>query len=370
MKLIRSSKCSLKFATQSKLDELKTILTEYGKVCNVFIEHFWKNGTPSKSDLLKDIVDLPKDTWLSARLRKVAAREAIDMIIATKERWKNKPDKMKIPVHKGKRMYVSCTIADLVESKETTEFDAWLHIASVGEKHILDLPIKFHKHYNKIAMMGKRLNSYIITDRYVQFSFEINTQTKKEPVKCFGIDTGINALASLNDGEQFGTEIKSMIERIKRCCHGSNGQKKARRAIKQYIDECVKQIMALKPDLIVVERLKKMGFNSKLKARLSKSIRASIGAWNWKYWLKRLEQACEINRVSFRTVLPMNTSITCPKCGCIDKGNRLGTVFKCRSCDHTGDADVIAALNILNRFLTGIYGSCCKPEEIMNFNIS
>ena len=70
-------------------------------------------SVPSKTKLLKDIVDIPKDTWLSARLRKVAAREAIDMIKATQERWKNKPDKMKIPVHKGKRMHVSCTIADL-----------------------------------------------------------------------------------------------------------------------------------------------------------------------------------------------------------------------------------------------------------------
>jgi hypothetical protein len=44
MKLIRSSKCSLKFATKYKLNELKIILTEYGKVCNIFIEYFWKNG--------------------------------------------------------------------------------------------------------------------------------------------------------------------------------------------------------------------------------------------------------------------------------------------------------------------------------------
>ena len=90
MKLIRSSKCSLKFATDSKLSELKRILSEYGRVCNIFIEHFWKNGTTSKSELLKETVDLPQDTWLSARLRKVAAREAIDMIIAVRERWKDK----------------------------------------------------------------------------------------------------------------------------------------------------------------------------------------------------------------------------------------------------------------------------------------
>ena len=156
MKLIRSSKCSLKFATKHKLDELKIILNEYGKVCNIFIEHFWNNGNPPKSALLKNIVDLPKDTWLSARLRKVAAREAIDMIKATRERWKNKPNKMVMPVHKGKRMYVSCTIAEL-QNKETAEFDAWLHIASIGDVHIFDLPIKFHKHFNKLAFQNKIL---------------------------------------------------------------------------------------------------------------------------------------------------------------------------------------------------------------------
>ena len=179
MKLIRSSKCSLKFATKYKLDELKIILTEYGKVCNIFIKYFWDNGTLPKSELLKGIVDLPKDTWLSARLRKVAAREAIDMIIATRERWKNKPNKMVMPVHKGRRMYVSCTIAEL-QDKETKEFDAWLHISSIGGDHIFDLPIKFHKHFNKLAFLGKRLNSYIITEKYVQFSFEIETGKKKD----------------------------------------------------------------------------------------------------------------------------------------------------------------------------------------------
>jgi hypothetical protein len=65
MKLIRSSKCSLKFATASKLSELKKVLAEYGRVCNIFIEHFWKNGTPSKSELLKEIVDLPQDTCIN-----------------------------------------------------------------------------------------------------------------------------------------------------------------------------------------------------------------------------------------------------------------------------------------------------------------
>ena len=378
MKLIRSTKCSLKFSTKKKVLELTTILNEYGKVVNIFIQYFWLNpDKASKVLLLKDIVDIP-ETWLSARLRKVAAREAIDMVLATKTRWKDKPDKMVIPVHKGQRMYVSCTIADLVSTKNNgykTEdsrlFDAWLHIASVGNKMIMDLPIKYHKHFNKYNNIGKRLNSYIITKNYVQFSFEIITHPKREGLKCIGVDTGINALASLNNGNQYGKDIKSCIERVKRCKQKSKGYYVAKRALKQRIDETAKEILVKEnPDLIVVERLKNMGYKTKAKHLLAKNIRRSIGTWNWKYWLKRLEAQCEINRVSFRSVAPYYTSTTCPVCGHSDRGNRLGEMFLCLSCGHGDNADINAGKNILNRFLTGQYGARYKQENQENLVVT
>lgn len=375
MKLIRSTKCSLKFATTKKRNELLIILSEYSKVVNIFIDYFWLNtDKATKGELLKPIVDLP-ETWLSARLRKVAAREAIDMINASKQRWKEKAVK---PVHKGNRMYVSCTIADLVPTKNNgykTEdsrlFDAWLHIASVGNKMIMDLPIKYHRHFNKYNNIGKRLNSYIITKNYVQFSFEIITETKKEGLKCIGIDTGINALASLNNGNQYGKDIKGCIERVKRCKQKSKGYYVAKRALKQRIDETAKEILVKEnPDLIVVEQLKNMGYKTKLKARLSKSIRASIGTWNWKYWLNRLEMQCELNRVSFRTVSPYYTSTTCPACGQTNRGNRNGEKFLCLNCGHADNADINAGKNILNRFLTGQYGARYKQENQENLVIT
>jgi len=359
MKIIRSTKCSTKFATNKKKTELQTVLKEYGKVVNVFIDYFWGKEV-KKTELLKSIVDIP-ETWLTARLRKVAAREALDMISAAKERYKDNPKKLVKPVHKGKRMYVSCTIAELQDAKKAEEFDAWLHLASIGNKITMNIPIRFHKHYNKLCIKGKRLNSYIITDRYVQFVFETQTGEKKEVKKCIGIDTGINALASTSDGKQFGNDIKSHIERIKRCKHGSNGQKKARRALKQRIDEVAKETIK-EADLVVVEKLKNLGKNSKLKRRLSKNIRRSIGTWNWKYWLMRLEQRCEDNRISFRSVSPYYTSQTCPCCGHVDRKNRSGEVFQCQSCGHTDNADINAARNILERFFTGKYGSCYKPK--------
>ncbi len=373
MKITRSSKCSLKFSTDNKLNQLRTILSEYGRVVNIFIDYFWTlDELPSKSKLLKPIVDIPtygeNSTWLSARLRKVAAREAIDMILAMKRRWKDNPKKVKKPVHKGKRMNVSCTSADLISAQNATEFDCWLHLASIGNKMILDLPIKLHKQFHKWNELGNRLNAYIITDKYVQFSFEIETGAKREGKKVVGIDTGINALASTSDRNQFGKDIKELIERVKRCKYGSNGQQQARRALKQRIDEiAIEVINSENPNLIVVEQLKNMGHKSKVKRLLTKNIRRSIGIWNWRYWLMRIEQQCELNRVSFRTVSPYYTSQTCPNCNHVDRMNRNGIEFKCQSCGHTDNADINAALNIMNRFILGKYGSQYKQDNIRSF---
>ena len=113
-------------------------------------------------------------------------------------------------------------------------------------------------------------------------------------------------------------------------------------------------------DLIVVEQLSNLNESSKLKGRLSGNMRSSIGSWNYAYWLTRLEQGCEGNRVSFRSVPSWNTSRRCPACNHVDGMNRVGEVFLCQACGYTGNADIVAAGNILERFITGKYGSRYK----------
>jgi transposase len=412
MKIVRSSKCSIGFATNKKKDELQTILLEYGKVVNVFIEYFWKNGVVRNTELLKGIVDIPKNTWLSARLRKVAAREALAMVGSAKAVMESnkqmmsnrisaiestlkkvKPTNRKLrrkinhlrvelkskrmrlqswkptmPKHSGGSMSVSCTIAELQVAKEAKGFDAWLHLASVGNKISLDIPIRYHKHFNELVKKGNRLNSYIISKDAVVFAFEIETGPKKAVKKMIGVDTGMTALAALSTGELLGTDIKEHIARAKRCQYGSKGHKRASRALKQRMDEVAKQTIS-DTDLVVVENLKGISANTKLKGRLSQNMRSSIGKWNQRYWIGRLEQNCERNRVSFRSVSPYNTSITCSACGNVDRANRRSQeVFECSVCAHTENADVNAAKNILSRFATGKYGSCYKPENKDNLD--
>jgi transposase len=386
MKIIRSTTCSLKFATAAKRQQLRTVLREYGRLCNWFIDKFW-SACPSKGELLKNVLNEP-DSWLSARLRKVCAREAIDMIQASRK--KTERDRKKLttkadkargqkadslrqrassleavkPTHRGDRMHVSSTIADLQPVRAAEEFDAWLHLASLGDKMVLDLPIRFHRHFHKWEARGRRLNSYIITAKSVQFCFEIETGEKKTGRRAVGIDTGVNALATLSTGEQAGLDIREAVDRVNRCRQGSLGQRRARRALRQRMDEVARDITSSDGiDLIVVEKLSNLNHKSKERRRLSKTIRRVIGSWVWRYWLDRVKMGCEENRVSFRSVPAYNTSITCRECGFTDKRNRQGEMFLCLNCSHRDNADINASMNILDRFLTGPYGAGFKPVE-------
>ena len=404
MKITRSTKCSLKFMTQTKRLELDGVLVEYGKVVNHFIDLFW-NKPISKTELLKDVVN-SSDSWLSARLKKVAAREALDMVSSVKSvqesnkemltscitdikrkinkitlttrkgrrkvnnlhiKLKKKQNQLAMaaphkPVHNGDSMRISCTIADLQKPKQADGFDAWLHLASIGNKITLDIPIKFHKHFRELASNGKRCNAYVVTKNYVQFAFERETGSKKDGQKVVGIDTGINALASTSEGKQYGTDIKHFIERSKRCKKGSKGKQRAINALHQRIYEVAKEVVK-DADLVVVEKLQGIGRNTKLKGRLSLNMRSSIGSWNYRYWLDKVEMNCEGSRASFRTVLPYFTSQRCPTCNHTDSNNRSGEMFKCQSCGHSGNADLVAALNIRDRFLSGLYGVAYKQKS-------
>jgi len=357
MKIVRAAKCSTKFATSKKLLELRRLLQEYGYVVNCFIDCFWRKKELDKSLLLKDIVDIPKnDTWLSARLRKVAAREAIDMINSVRERWKDKPEKINKPIHKGKRMNCSCTIAELNDFDG--HFDAFLKIRSVGEKLKLDIPIKKHKLFNKWNEKGKRLNSYIITEEYVQFVFEVDTGPKKETGKTIGVDTGIKCLATTDNGQRIGEKIEEIIEKINRCKHGSLRQKQLRNYLRHYINGTAKEVFKKNPNLcrVIVERLSNMNFKSKTKRKFGKGLRKTIGSWNYRYWLSRLERNCEENCVRFTSVNPSYTSQTCNQCGHSDRANRSEqSVFKCVKCGHADHADVNAAKNILDRGVSLVY---------------
>ena len=368
MKIVRSSKCNLKFTNQGKIEKLKIILEEYSKAVNYYID-LLKDWELKEGQFIEtSIINSFQHEWMTHRLKKNACREAVGMLCSYQEKIRNGDKKAQLPHHYGKSMTLTSTCVN-ISFTDKTDFDLWLHIYSIGNGYIFDIPLKKHKHFNKWLEKGKINNTVTIYKDKIQFSFDIKIEKKKEVKKIVGLDTGIKALVSLSDGKQLGTDIEEYITKVKRRKQGSKGQKKARRALKQRMDEIVKEVTD-NYDLIVIENLKNITKNTKKRNKnkkytdrrfLSKNMRRSIGSWNVRYFQKRLMMACENKKVSYRQVKPYNTSITCPSCGLVDWRNRSGTKYSCSRCGYTANADCNAALNILERFITGVYGACYKP---------
>jgi len=101
--------------------------------------------------------------------------------------------------------------------------------------------------------------------------------------------------------------------------------------------------------------------------------------------MKQIEGICKLPYVEHLAIMPdVHLGMSCPiggvvacknvivpdfvgvdiSCGMAAfRTNRLGEVFVCSVCAHTENADINAAKNILNRFVTGKYGSCYRPKN-------
>ena len=88
---------------------------------------------------------------------------------------------------------------------------------------------------------------------------------------------------------------------------------------------------------------------AKAKARLNRSILGN----NWSRLMKRLNDKMNANGGKLVIVPAAYTSQTCHQCGHVAKENRDSqAAFKCVRCGYEANADVNAAMNILDRALT------------------
>jgi thiol-disulfide isomerase/thioredoxin len=76
----------------------------------------------------------------------------------------------------------------------------------------------------------------------------------KDKGVVIGMDTGISALASTSDEKQYGRDIKTLVEKVKRKKHGSNAQQRVRRALRQRMNEVAKEVVQ-QPDVKMVVSL-------------------------------------------------------------------------------------------------------------------
>lgn len=372
--MIRSSALTLKFATSKKLNTLDLVFNEYAHVVNLYI------------DALNQSKDLPKftsfkieNTWLSVQLQQVAGKQAIDVIKSTRKKdseirykkyrkvyryFKEKNRQLKFLSKKFSELDLKFKIKPRYDGKAITfdqrqftlkksnnSFDFWVYLRCLGNKFMLYLPLKNHKH-NKKFQDWKQLKSCRILRNNDEFKIELLYEKKApelaKPKNELAIDAGINCLMSCSDGKQVGLDLKKLIQELNNKYQVSKSYNRKISQIHNYVHWCVNQLDWANLSDLILENLKCIQIGTK--KRVSKATRKLLSRWNLGLWHSAIEQKCEENCVHLHFVSPKYTSQTCSHCGNVNNGNRDGISFKCTACGYEANADLNAAINILSRF--------------------
>lgn len=366
-----------KWLTRKKCEEVKEILQEFARVQYYFAQAY-EDQVPDKTKftfLHKEYIKEIKDALsspLSARLIKQAIADAYGQIQSAKSNMPRRNGVYYRPTFSAKRALLTSCSAVLEKSNNIKSFDMVLKLFCLrddkGRGYHINIPLKKHRVYNYWDLFtknsgGRRASSMFVTSEYVQIFWEFEVDSKKEQGNMIGVDFGLNTLLTTSEGAFIGTDMRHLIDKLRRKKQYSKAYYRCKNEIKYYLDTCLKSINYDRLRLLVVEDLRGINFN--VRERLTKNIRSvlyNVSTWHIN---QRIRQHCELNRVSYRRVPPAYTSQRCFHCGHIEKANRVSRdLFICQKCGHTDNADINASKNILHRFVTGKYGSCYQQDYL------
>ena len=345
--MIRRVQLNLTYANEGKLQKLDLLMDESLRVINTFIDLLWEAGTFHGS-----YAKLSTDTWLSARMQQCLSKQALEVVKSQrKRRKKTKPTVTKPTLNLDQRF--------LSFLEDDNKFDFWIRIQSLGERIILNIPSKKHKHFNHFREDGWVLRNSGRLRRtprgwFLDVFFEKEAPAKQPGGDALGIDCGYKKLLACSDGRITGQSLEACYEKISRKKQGSAAFKRALVERDQLINRTVNELDLTGVTTVVVEDLKNVKKNSKGKIR--KRFNNKLQRWTYPKVLGKLASICELTGRSFVTVDPAYTSQKCSMCGHVDKNSRQGESFLCTRCGTSLDADINAARNILMR------GACSPPS--------
>jgi putative transposase len=179
-----------------------------------------------------------------------------------------------------------------------------------------------------------------------------------------GVDLGIVNLAADSDGQTFSGHDVEQNRRI--FAHRRrNLQRKQTRAAKRKLKKISGQQACFQKNTnhVISKRIVQKaqdtgraialedlgGIRERVTVRGRKQMARHA---NWAFFQLRqyITYKSALAGVPLFFVDPRNTSRTCPKCGCVDKRNRVAqSSFTCVSCGYSAPADATAAVNIAAR---------------------
>ncbi len=197
---------------------------------------------------------------------------------------------------------------------------------------------------------------------YLYCTAEYPEEPTIEATEFLGVDLGIVKIATDSTGESFSGE-KIDCNRKRRATarkqYQRKGTKSAKRRLKRMsgrqtrfqkqTNHTISKRLVLKAKAlgmgIAIEDLK--GIRSRVETTVGKKFRRRFGNWSFSHLRTCVEYKARMVGVPIVAVDPRNTSRTCSQCGYCEKANRKSqSVFHCKHCGFSENADLNAALNI------------------------
>ena len=200
---------------------------------------------------------------------------------------------------------------------------------------------------------------------FANLSYRKVVTQKKIGGKIVGIDRGIYNVASTSEGENFSS--KKIRGRKRQLQHNistlqakvASGSRSAKRRLKAQrgknarfskneLDKITKQLAnADDVSTYVLEDLTGL-----YQQRRSKNFNRLKSTWSPSLFEFMLSYKCEEKGIEIVKVDPRYTSQTCSSCGQVEKKNRKGSMYKCCHCGYVRHADINAAINIRDKYVS------------------
>ena len=213
---------------------------------------------------------------------------------------------------------------------------------------------------------------------------DVKVPEPRSSAGCIGLDAGVTEVIASSTGYKYGRGYGKLLDRItdetmrtgkarnklhqlaKKAEAKGDGAKASRirrnnlgrkqlakqraqdeAAIRTIVGEAVRQALATSPAVVVVEDLTHMRGRTK-----NRKLSRLVSRWARSALKDRLEFRTEAGGSRLETVNAAYTSQTCPNptCGSVHQDNRHGDRFHCLQCGWDGGADVVAGMNLLQRW--------------------
>lgn len=334
-----------------KYQELETTLKQYNIICQEIIDYGWEQKTWNKNKLhhgtYKNIREkYPKFSSAMVQTARDNASEILKRTLKSKKKLKKPIKQLYSGIRYDKRSL-------------SVMFDK--NIISINSMFgRIKLPFKLAKYYENYSDW-KYSNAQLIRKKdknyYLMIQVQKDISEKSTECKVLGVDLGIKKIAVTSDNTFYNSKhlrnIKGKYQKLKRDLQRV-GTKSAKRKLKKTsgkenrfvrnVNHCIsKKIVNTDYNVFALENLKNIRQTTKT---YNKKLNRMIGNWSFAQLQNFIKYKSERLGKNVVFVKPNYTSQQCSKCGHIEKSNRDGNVFKCKSCNFGLGADLNASRNI------------------------